>query len=141
MKALRTTDHKSGSYFERRLGVGKLSGSDKLNPGLSSMNAEPSSDAAIPDTPVVARMNQDAPSVHQLVADHSEGRSSLLDAVRRSGMFEVRMTHLTTGDYLIDDDVARRAKDESAISPPLWSTGGCFRRWLDLLTATTDLSF
>lgn len=44
-------------------------------------------------------------SVHQLAVDHSESRSELLDAVRRSGAFEVRMVHLATGDYLIDDQV------------------------------------
>jgi len=43
--------------------------------------------------------------LHQVGVDHSESRSSLLDAVRRSGMFEVRMLHLATGDYLIDDQV------------------------------------
>lgn len=43
--------------------------------------------------------------LHQVGVDYSESRSSLLDAVRRSGMFEVRMVHLATGDYLIDDQV------------------------------------
>jgi ERCC4-type nuclease len=43
--------------------------------------------------------------LHQIGVDHSESRSSLLDAVRRSGMFEVRMVHLAIGDYLIDDQV------------------------------------
>jgi DNA excision repair protein ERCC-4 len=105
MKALRTTDHKIGSYLERRLSAEKLPGSDMPNPGPSSMNAGPSSDAAIPDTRVAARMNLHATSVHQLLVDHSEGRSALLDAVRRSGMFEVRMAHLATGDYLIDSEV------------------------------------
>lgn len=40
-------------------------------------------------------------SVHQLAVDHSEGRSALLDAVRRSGSFDVRMARLGVGDYLI----------------------------------------
>ena len=44
-------------------------------------------------------------SIHQLAVDHSEGRAALLDAARRSGMFDVRMTDLTTGDYLIDNEV------------------------------------
>jgi DNA excision repair protein ERCC-4 len=43
--------------------------------------------------------------VHQVAVDHSESRSALLDAVRQSGVFEVRMAHLATGDYLIDDKV------------------------------------
>jgi DNA excision repair protein ERCC-4 len=45
------------------------------------------------------------PSIHQLVVDHSEGRSALLDAVRRTGTFDVRMAQLATGDYLIDNEV------------------------------------
>jgi Fanconi anemia group M protein len=44
-------------------------------------------------------------SVHQLAVDHSEGRSALLDTVRRIGAFEVRMGHLAAGDYLIDNEV------------------------------------
>src|SRR5262245_49659270 len=43
-------------------------------------------------------------SVHLLNVDHSEGRSALLDTVRKTGAFEVRMGHLATGDYLIDDE-------------------------------------
>jgi Fanconi anemia group M protein len=42
---------------------------------------------------------------HQLSVDHSERHSALLEAVRRSGTFDVRMVHLDRGDYLIDDDV------------------------------------
>jgi ERCC4-type nuclease len=42
---------------------------------------------------------------HQLAVDHSERHSALLEAVRRSGDFDVRMVHLDTGDYLIDDEV------------------------------------
>jgi len=43
--------------------------------------------------------------IHQIHVDHAERHSALLDAVRRIGMFEVRITHLTTGDYLIDSEV------------------------------------
>ena len=43
--------------------------------------------------------------VHHVAIDHSESGSALLDAVRLSGVFEVRMAHLPTGDYLIDDEV------------------------------------
>ena len=46
-----------------------------------------------------------ADSVHQLAVDHSEGHSALLDAVRQSGTFDVRMVSLATGDYLIDNEV------------------------------------
>jgi ERCC4-type nuclease len=46
-----------------------------------------------------------ADSVHQLAVDHSEGRSALLDVLRRNSTFEVRMARLTTGDYLIDNEV------------------------------------
>lgn len=112
MKAPRTRDHKSASYFERRLGVEKLSGSDGANSG-------PSSGAAIPGRPVAAAMNHHAPSVHQLVVDYSEGRSALLDAVRRSGIFEVRMAHLATGDYLIDDEVLVERKSFSDFAASL----------------------
>ena len=41
--------------------------------------------------------------VHQIAVDHSESRSALLDALRRSGVFELRMARLTTGDYLLND--------------------------------------
>src|SRR2546427_3725243 len=43
--------------------------------------------------------------VHQLGVDHSERHSALLDAVLRSGTFDVRMVRLATGDYLIDNEV------------------------------------
>jgi Fanconi anemia group M protein len=43
--------------------------------------------------------------VHQLAVDHSEGRSALLEVLRRSSAFEVQMAHLATGDYLIDNEV------------------------------------
>jgi len=43
--------------------------------------------------------------VHQLYVDHSERHSALLDAVQRSGTFDVRMVRLATGDYLIDNEV------------------------------------
>jgi DNA excision repair protein ERCC-4 len=42
---------------------------------------------------------------HRLSVDHSERHSALLEAARRSGAFNVRMVHLGTGDYLIDDEV------------------------------------
>jgi Fanconi anemia group M protein len=42
---------------------------------------------------------------HQLSVDHTERYSALLEAVRRSDEFDVRMAHLHTGDYLIDNDV------------------------------------
>jgi hypothetical protein len=42
-------------------------------------------------------------SLHQLEVDHSEARSALLNVVCQSGTFEVRMAHLATGDYLIDN--------------------------------------
>jgi DNA excision repair protein ERCC-4 len=42
---------------------------------------------------------------HQLLVDHSERCSALLEAARRSGIFDVRMVRLDTGDYLIDDEV------------------------------------
>jgi hypothetical protein len=38
---------------------------------------------------------------HQLAVDHSERHSALLDAVRRSGWFAVRMDRLATGDFLV----------------------------------------
>ena len=59
-----------------------------------------------------------ADSVHQLAVDHSESRSALLDAVRRSGTFEVRMAHLATGDYLIDNEVLieRKSVADFAVS-------------------------
>src|SRR3989338_1142218 len=44
-------------------------------------------------------------SVHQLAVDHSERDSVLLDAVRRSGWFDVRMARLATGDYLVNGEV------------------------------------
>jgi DNA excision repair protein ERCC-4 len=44
-------------------------------------------------------------SIHQLAVDHSEGRSALLGSALRSGSFDVRMTRLEVGDYLIDNQV------------------------------------
>lgn len=43
--------------------------------------------------------------IHQLSVDHSERHSALLEAARRSGVFDVRMVRLNAGDYLIDDAV------------------------------------
>src|SRR5438128_12506866 len=40
--------------------------------------------------------------VHQLHVDYSERQSALVDAVWRSGTFDVRMVCLATGDYLRD---------------------------------------
>ena len=55
--------------------------------------------------------------VHQVAVDHSEGRSALLDAVRRSGAFDVRIVNLATGDYLINNEMLVERKSGS-ISPP-----------------------
>jgi ERCC4-type nuclease len=41
--------------------------------------------------------------LHEVTVDHSERRSAL--AVRRTGEFQVRMARLTTGDYLIGNDM------------------------------------
>jgi DNA excision repair protein ERCC-4 len=56
--------------------------------------------------------------LHHVPVDHSEARSALLDAVRRSGAFDVRMVHLATGDYLIDNKVLieRKAAADFAAS-------------------------
>jgi DNA excision repair protein ERCC-4 len=43
-------------------------------------------------------------SVHRLVVDHSERQSALVDAVRRSGWFDVQMDRLATGDYLVNGE-------------------------------------
>ena len=75
--------------------------------------------------------------LHHVAVDHSEARSALLDAVRRSGAFDVRMVHLATGDYLIDNEVLIERK-AAADFPRRWLTGACFRRSPDLLTAATD---
>lgn len=48
--------------------------------------------------------------VHQLAVDYAESHSALLDAVRRSGAFEIRMTRLATGDYLLDNEVLLERK-------------------------------
>jgi ERCC4-type nuclease len=56
--------------------------------------------------------------LHRIVADHSESRSMLLDALRRSAVFDVRMGHLATGDYLIEDEalVERKSTGDLAAS-------------------------
>ena len=46
-----------------------------------------------------------AGQLHRLDVDHSEHQAALLDAVRRSGAFDVQMVRLPTGDYLIDREV------------------------------------
>ena len=43
--------------------------------------------------------------LHQLVVDHSERDSVLLDEVHRSGWFDVRMDRLAAGDYLVNGEV------------------------------------
>lgn len=43
-------------------------------------------------------------SVHRLVVDHSERQSVLMDAVRRSGWFDVQMDRLASGDYLVNGE-------------------------------------
>lgn len=58
-------------------------------------------------------------SLHQLAVDHTEARSALLNAVRRSGTFEVRMAHLATGDYLIDDEVLIERKSIADLATSL----------------------
>jgi DNA excision repair protein ERCC-4 len=45
-----------------------------------------------------------AKSVHRLVVDHSERHAALVDAVRRSGWFDVRMDRLAAGDYLVNGE-------------------------------------
>lgn len=57
--------------------------------------------------------------VHHITVDHSERRSALLDAVRRTGEFQVRMTHLTTGDYLIGNDVLVERKSVADLAASL----------------------
>ena len=42
---------------------------------------------------------------HRLNVDFSERHAALLDLVRQSGRFDVRMVRLVAGDYLIDDAV------------------------------------
>jgi ERCC4-type nuclease len=44
-------------------------------------------------------------SVQRLVVDHSERQSPLVDAVRRSGWFDVQMDRLAAGDYLVNGEV------------------------------------
>jgi ERCC4-type nuclease len=44
-------------------------------------------------------------SVHQLTVDHSERDSALLDALRRSGYFDVQMDRLAAGDCLVNGEV------------------------------------
>ena len=54
---------------------------------------------------VCASARQDmSDQIHRLSVDHSERHSALLEAVRRSGVFDVRMVRLNAGDYLIDDE-------------------------------------
>jgi len=55
---------------------------------------------------------------YRIVVDHSESRSTLLDTVRRSASFDVRMGHLATGDYLIEEEalVERKSVGDLAAS-------------------------
>jgi hypothetical protein len=76
-------------------------------------------------------------SVHQIAVDHSESRSELLDTVRRSGAFEVRMVHLATGDYLIDDQVLIERKTIGDLRRR-WLTAVSFPRWPDFPTVAID---
>lgn len=56
--------------------------------------------------------------LHRIIVDHSESRSALLDAVRRSGAFDVQMAHLSTGDYLIENEalIERKSVGDLAAS-------------------------
>jgi len=58
-------------------------------------------------------------SVHQLAVDHSERHSALLDTVRRSRAFDVRMVRLAAGDYLINDEVLVERKTMSDFAASL----------------------
>jgi DNA excision repair protein ERCC-4 len=42
---------------------------------------------------------------HRIQVDHSERAAPLLELLRQSDDFEVRLARLTVGDYLIDDEV------------------------------------
>ena len=42
---------------------------------------------------------------HRIQVDHSEREAPLLELLRRSGDFDVRIVRLTAGDYLINDEV------------------------------------
>jgi len=80
-------------------------------------------------------------SVHQVLVDHSESRSVLLAAMRRSGAFEIGMVNLTTGDYLIDNEVLIERKSAADFAATLQRpclTAVCSRRWHGSLTAPTD---
>ena len=79
-------------------------------------------------------------SVHQLAVDYSEGPSALLDAVNRSGTFDVQMVRLATGDYLLDNEVLIERKTVGDFAASLVD-GACSRRWLDSLTAAIDRFF
>lgn len=56
---------------------------------------------------------------HQVLVDHSEGRSALVDIMRRSGAFEIRMAHLATGDYLIANEVLIERKSVADLAASL----------------------
>ncbi len=63
--------------------------------------------------------NAMAGQLHRLDVDHSEQQAALLDVVRRSGAFDVRMVRLTTGDYLINEEVLIERKTISDFAASL----------------------
>jgi len=56
---------------------------------------------------------------HLILVDHSEGESALLEAMQRTGRFDVRKARLPTGDYLIDDRVLVERKTLADFSASL----------------------
>jgi ERCC4-type nuclease len=56
--------------------------------------------------------------LHRLVVDHSERQSALVDAVRRSGWFDVQMDRLATGDYLVSAEVLVERKTIRDLAAP-----------------------
>jgi hypothetical protein len=61
-----------------------------------------------------------AKSAHQLVVDHSERDSALLDALRRSGYFDVQMDRLAAGDYLVNGEVLVERKTIRDLASSPW---------------------
>ena len=66
---------------------------------------------------------------HRIQVDHSEREAPLLELLRRSGDFDVRIVRLTAGDYLINDQVLIERKTIATLQRH-WSTVVCFRRRL-----------
>lgn len=56
---------------------------------------------------------------HRVQVDHSERDAQLLERLRQSDGFEVRMVRLTIGDYLIDDEVLIERKTMADFSASL----------------------